>query len=195
MIGAESLRRSGRRVSLIAEPVRDRPVPPDLILRPERTGDAAAVEALYAAAFGPGRFVRTASRVRGDAPHDPAVSFVGERRGIVVGAIRQTPVTVGGSPAYFLGPLAVAEMAAKQGIGRALLTLSIDAARKSAADAIVLIGDEPFYGPSGFKLVPRGSMMLDGPVEPHRLLSLPLRGPVSGPLIASDWVWSGPHSS
>ncbi len=162
--------------------VRERPLPSDLVLRPERVDDDPAIEALYASAFGPGRHVRTASRIREGTRPEPSVSFVADRRGLVIGAIRQTPVAVGGAPTLMLGPLAVAETAAKQGIGRALLLRSIEAARYTDAAAIVLVGDEPFYGPSGFKRVPHGSIVMPGPVEAHRLLQLPLRATVSGPL-------------
>lgn len=162
--------------------MRERPLPPDLDLRPELPADDHAVEALYAAAFGPGRHVRTASRIREGTTHDRRVSFVADRRGLVIGAIRQTPVAVGGTPALLLGPLAVAETAAKQGIGRALLIRSIEAARFTEALAIVLVGDEPFYGPSGFTVVPHGSIRMPGPVEAHRLLQLPLRTELTGPL-------------
>jgi predicted N-acetyltransferase YhbS len=161
-------------------------MPPDVLLRPERASDADAVEALYAVAFGPGRFARTAWRLREGRAHDPQVSFVADRRGLVIGAIRQTRVRVGGAPAYLLGPLAVAETAAKQGIGRALLERSIAAARTTRAEAIVLVGDRPFYAPSGFEPV-AGAVTFPGPVEPHRLLALVLRHPVRGALTAATW--------
>jgi len=161
-------------------------MPPDVLLRPETVRDFDAVESLYRSAFGPGRFTRTAYRLRGDDPHDIAVSFVADRRGLVIGAIRQSRVHVGGSPAYMLGPLAVAETAAKQGIGRALLARTIEAARMSAADAIVLVGDPPFYGPSGFAPAAH-AVALPGPVEKHRLLMLPLKRPVSGMTTGEPW--------
>jgi len=182
------------------EPARERPPPADLVLRHETADDLDAVEALYAAAFGPGRFTRTSYRIRGTRAHDPQASFVAERGAgqraghegradpaRIIGAIRQTRVTVGGAPAFLLGPLAVAETAAKQGIGRALLTRSIEAARATRAHAIVLVGDEPFYRPSGFVRVPRGEVVMPGPVEAHRLLVLTLRRAVTGPLAAGDW--------
>lgn len=170
--------------------MRERAIPHDLVLRPETRADADAVETLYAVTFGPGRHARTAYRLRDAAPHDPATSFVADRNGLVIGAIRQTRVTVGGAPAYLLGPLAVAETAAKQGIGRALLQRSIDAARCTAADAIILVGDPPFYRPSGFEQI-WDAVQMPGPVERHRLLMLTLRAPVAGRLTLADWDGAG----
>ncbi len=34
----------------------------------------------------------------------------------------------------------------------------------------MLVGDEPFYGKCGFKRIPKGQVMLPGPVDPARLL-------------------------
>lgn len=149
-------------------------MPPDIHLRPETPRDRAAVERLYATAFGPGRYTRTAFLVRRGVPHDPATSVVAERRGLVIGAVRQTPMRVGGMPAFLLGPLAVAETAAKQGIGRALMRQTLAAARAQGVGAVVLIGDEPFYGPHGFRRCATGSVLFGAPVEDHRLLALPL---------------------
>ncbi|MBJ3775951.1 GNAT family N-acetyltransferase [Acuticoccus mangrovi] len=161
-------------------------MPPDLVLRPELPSDDDAIETLYEVAFGPGRFARTAYRLRDGVPHDTGTSFVADRNGLVIGAIRQTRVRVGGVPAFLLGPLAVAETAAKQGIGRALLTRCIEASRDTEAVAIVLVGDPPFYGPSGFVQV-WDEILMPGPVERHRLMALPLKGTVAGPLLADAW--------
>ncbi|WMS42760.1 N-acetyltransferase [Acuticoccus sp. MNP-M23] len=161
-------------------------MPPDVLLRPELPRDFPSVEALYRVTFGPGRLTRTAYRLRGDDPHDIDVSFVAERRGLVIGAIRQSRVRIGGSPAYILGPLAVAETAAKQGIGRALLLRTIAAARETAAEAIVLVGDPPFYGPSGFEPAAH-LVMLPGPVEKHRVLMLPLKRALRGMVSGESW--------
>lgn len=165
---------------------RARHLPPDLVLRLETAADADAVEALYAVAFGPGRHARTAYRLREGGGHDAATSFVADRGGRVIGAIRQTRVTVGGAPAFLLGPLAVAETAAKQGIGGALLALCVAASRDSRAQAIVLVGDLPFYGPHGFAPA-ADAVRMPAPVERHRLLALPLRGTVTGILKVEPW--------
>ena len=42
-----------------------------LVIRPEAPGDAEAIERLHERAFGPGRFARTAFRLREGAPHLP----------------------------------------------------------------------------------------------------------------------------
>lgn len=165
---------------------RARLMPPDVHLRSENPSDADLVETLYAVAFGPGRYSRTAYRMREGVPHDPATSFVADRRGLVIGAIRQTRVRVGDAKAYLLGPLAVAETAAKQGIGRALLERSVAAAAQADADAIVLVGDHAFYGPSGFQRCGE-TVHLPGPVERHRVLQRPLVRPVAGLVTARPW--------
>lgn len=163
-------------------------MPPDIVLRSETPSDLSAVEQLYRAAFGPGRHTRTAYRLRGESTHDGGVSFVADRDGLVLGAIRQTRVSVGGAPAFLLGPLAVAQTAAKRGIGRALLDRSIAAARLTSAHAIILVGDAPFYVPSGFSVAAPGSIIMPGPVEAHRMLALTLRKAVAGRVLNEMWT-------
>src|SRR4051812_22866623 len=46
-----------------------------LVIRPELPGDAAPIERLHERAFGPGRFARTAFRLREGAPHRLELSF------------------------------------------------------------------------------------------------------------------------
>ena len=162
-------------------------MPPNVELRHELPSDYAAIDALYRAAFGPGRHTRTAYRIRGATPHDPAVSFVADRDGLVIGAIRQTRVSVGGDPAFLLGPLAVAETAAKQGLGRALLARSIAAAERTRAASIVLVGDLPFYGHAGFRPASE-RIRLPGPVEPHRLLERVIHHEVVGMVESNAWA-------
>lgn len=162
-------------------------MPPDWNLRPEMPADGPVVEALYRRAFGPGRHARSAYRMRDGSVDDKGVAVVAERKGLVIGAIRQTAVRVGGRPGYMLGPLAVAETAAKQGIGGALMRRSLAAAQARGADGVVLVGDLPFYATFGF--VPAGgAVWLDWPFEAHRLLVLPFSAPLSGLVVVDDWV-------
>src|SRR3712207_6553088 len=46
-----------------------------LVIRPEEPSDAAAIERLHERAFGPGRFARTAFRLREGVPHSLDLSF------------------------------------------------------------------------------------------------------------------------
>ena len=39
---------------------------------------------------------------------------------------------------------------------------------------MLLVGDEPYYDRFGFKRVPRGQLVMPGPVDPDRLLAAEL---------------------
>jgi len=56
-----------------------------LILRPEKPGDAEAIERLHERAFGPGRFARTAYRIREGAPPRLDLSFTALVGSLLVG--------------------------------------------------------------------------------------------------------------
>lgn len=69
-----------------------------------------------------------------------------------------------------LGPLAVLPSKRDLGIGKALLAKGVAAAFEAGEAFVLLVGDLPYYAPVGFKVVPFGSMMMPGPVDPSRLL-------------------------
>lgn len=132
-------------------------------VEPEAAPDAAAVDALVLAAFGPGRFARTAERLREGA--HPAAGFVIRSAGRVVGSVRLWPVRVGGTPALFLGPIAVEAASRREGMGAAL----VEACLEAAGDAgVLLVGDPPYFQRFGF--VHAAEARLPGPVDPRRVL-------------------------
>src|SRR5271165_6929635 len=141
-----------------------------LLLEPETPDDAAAIEHLNARVFGPGRFARSAYRVREQADPDPTLSFVARVGTLLVGANAMTPIVVGGAAALLLGPLIVEPVFRSQGIGEALVTRSLEAARAAGWKLVILVGDEPYYARAGFQPVPAGHITLPGPVDPARLL-------------------------
>jgi predicted N-acetyltransferase YhbS len=101
--------------------------------------------------------------------------------GIVVGSVRLTPVVIGKTPALLLGPLAVRPEWKKRGIGGTLMRQSLEAATKAGHKLVILVGDEPYYGPFGFKMVPHGPMVMPAPVDPRRMLACELTaGAASG---------------
>lgn len=160
-------------------------------IHPEQPGHQVPVEDLHALVFGPGRFTRTAYRVRGRAGHDRDLSFVAYLEGQLVGAIWQTRVVVGATPAVLLGPLAVHPEIAGKGCGVALLLKALDAARAAGAPAVVLVGDAPYYVRVGFKPVPHQRIGWPGPVDPARVLAVEfVSGTVAaltGPIRAARW--------
>ena len=106
---------------------------------------------------GPGRFARAAYKIREGGPHERALSFVAIHDGAVIASVRMTRIAAGEGRALLLGPLAVRPAYKNLGIGRRLVRIAVEAAAKAGAAAVLLVGDEPYYGPLGFKKVPRGA--------------------------------------
>ena len=150
-------------------------MPPDTISRIVTDADIPAIEALHDRAFGPGRYARTAYRIReGLKPFSP-LCRIAERNGRLVAALRMAPVTIGGkSGAELLGPLSVEPALAGQGIGRALVGEALACARQAGIQLVVLVGDLSYYQRFGFRISRPGQLLLPGPVDQSRLLILEL---------------------
>src|SRR5271163_5023409 len=146
-----------------------------LVLEPETLADAEAIERLSERVFGPGRFAKTAYRLREEAEPDLSLSFVARVGTLLVGANRMTPILIGETPALLLGPLIVEPVFRSQGIGEALVHRSLEAARAGGARLVFLVGDESYYGRMGFAPTPPGRVVLPGPVDPARVLHCELQ--------------------
>ncbi|MCJ8142040.1 N-acetyltransferase [Ancylobacter sp. A5.8] len=142
----------------------------------ETPADDAAIERLAARTFGPGRFARTAYRLREGNPHRRDLSFTAHIGTMLVGSVRLTPIVIGDAPALLLGPLTVEPPFRSHGIGRRLVERALEAAKAGGATRVLLVGDEPYYGRMGFKRVPPGQVALPGPVDPRRVLLCALDG-------------------
>ena len=55
-------------------------------------------------------------------------------------------------------------------IGQALIARALEEAKGKGHRLVVLVGDEPYYGKSGFKSIAKGQVTMAGPVDPARLL-------------------------
>jgi predicted N-acetyltransferase YhbS len=157
-------------------PVSDRPMsqPDPWQIRLETAADAAAIEALNEAGFGPGRFAKSAWRLREGVSPVASLGFVAIEDGVVRGSVRFWPIRVGGTLALLLGPLAVDNAQRGRGIGIALMQAAIAAARQEPWPCILLVGDEPYYARVGFSRIPPGRVRFPGPVDPNRILGLSL---------------------
>ncbi len=141
-----------------------------LLILSEQPEDGPAIERLYERTFGPGRFARTAYRLREAKEHKREYSFTARIGTLLVGSVRLTPILIGNVPALLLGPLTIEPPFRNRGIGRALIEASLKAAKEGGEKLVLLVGDEPYYGRLGFKKVPHKQVELPGPVDRNRVL-------------------------
>ena len=144
-------------------------------IRAERASDVVAREALLYACFVSNRHTRTCQPLRGGRAPAEGLAFSVVRQGRLVGTVRLWHVSAGGVPALVLGPLAVDASCREFGIGAALMTHALAAAKARGHGAVILLGDAPYYARFGFTALGTGELSLPGPFERDRLLGLELR--------------------
>lgn len=142
----------------------------DLHFRRERPEDAAVVERLIARAFGPGRYAKSADRLREGRTPERSLSLVAWSRGDAVGCVRLWTIHIGDTPALLLGPFAVDAAHRSRGLGAALVEAACLAAAAAGHSLVLLVGDAPFFSRVGFEPVEPGRVVLPGPVDTRRVL-------------------------
>jgi predicted N-acetyltransferase YhbS len=144
-------------------------------IRNETVRDLDARENLLDRVWGAARWQKTAEQLREDREPAEGLSFVAAEGRRVLGTVRLWHVCAGPArPALLLGPLAVEEARRGQGIGTALMQRAVAAARRLGHQAVLLVGDAPYYGRFGFSAQKTGALWLPGPYERHRLLGCEL---------------------
>src|SRR5215217_1847003 len=142
-------------------------------IRVATAADDVFVEDLQAIAFGPGRFARTAFRVRERFPIDKSMSLIAEVDGTPCGSVWMTPISVEGMKGYLLGPLATHPNFRKRGAGKLLArAVSKLALSRGEGHFVLLVGDQDYYCPLGWKITVPGNIQFPGPVDPTRVLLL-----------------------
>jgi predicted N-acetyltransferase YhbS len=165
---------------------------PDLVrFQPERTEDAARVDALIDQAFGPGRFVKTAERLREASTQRMELSICAWSGEVLLGAVRLWSIRIGDTPALFLGPIEVRPDHRRQGLAAALTEQACEAGRREGEQIVLLVGDLPIFASQGFEPIPPGRVILPGPVDLRRVL---WRGLVPGALELAGGPVSGIRS-
>ena len=146
-----------------------------LTIRPEKSSDAAAREALLDAAYGPVRFDKPSERLRTGRAPARELSFVAVEDGGVIGTVRLWDVSAGPArAALLLGPLAVDPAERRRGIGSALVRHALRAAAKGGHSAVLLAGDPAYYCRFGFSAERTGALWLPGLADKTRLLGCEL---------------------
>ncbi len=139
--------------------------------------DELAIEHLLDLTFGLARRTKTSYRLREGNEAVPGLSMVVRDSEVgLAGAISYWPLVVGHSfePALLLGPLAVHPARENLGIGRALMTKSLDRAKAMAHALVLLVGDAPYYERVGFHVLPPSLLQMPGPIDPARFMYLEL---------------------
>ena len=146
-----------------------------VITRSVAPADLDAISKLHAHVFGPGRFVRSAYRVREAKGFYSKYCRVADLDGRLIATLRLTEISIGGTKgAALLGPLTVDPEFAGQGYGRKLVSEALEEMKTSGIKIVVLVGDEPYYGRLGFRPVPPGQITFSAPVNPARILAVEL---------------------
>lgn len=156
----------------------------------ETPPDAPAIERLHERTFGPGRYAKTAYRLREEVGHSLDLSFIARVGTLLVGSVRLSPVRIGEARALLLGPLTVEPPFRDRGVGQALIARALEEARGKGHRLVILVGDETYYGKCGFRRIPSGRVTMPGPVDPARLLVAELADGASAELsgtIAGEW--------
>ncbi len=136
---------------------------------------AAAIERLLDLTFGPDRHAKTVYRLRDGIEPAAGLSFVIENHDGLAATLRFWPVALPeGGKALLLGPIAVRPDLAGQGFGKGLMRHGIEQAREAGWTAILLVGDESYYGRLGFSRAAARNLKLPGPVEAERFLAMEL---------------------
>ena len=146
-------------------------------ITPEIPDDLDEVEYLYDLAFAPGRSALSSYRLRDGVDRVSELSLVvRDKYDILAGAIRFWPVLIGkqGHCALLLGPIAVHPTRRGEGLGRLLISESLERAIDIGWTRVILIGDEPYYRPFGFRRVHAEGLKFPPLTNPDRLLAKPL---------------------
>ena len=155
-------------------------------IQPEAPDDAVAIERLHERTFGPGRYAKTAYRLREQVDHIRELSFTARIGTLLIGSVWLSPIRIGEAKALLLGPVTVEPAFRDRGVGQALIERALKEAKDKGHRLVVLVGDEGYYEKSGFKRIPRGRATMPGPVDPARLLLAELAegafAGVSGPI-------------
>ncbi len=149
-------------------------------IRPEQSGDQAAIRALTEAAFrevdySDGSEPAIIERLRADG--DLALSLVAVNMDLaIIGHVAFSPVTIsdGSKGWYGLGPCSVIPTRQRTGIGRALIETGLAELRQRGAHGVVLVGSPAYYGRFGFEHDP--GLAYHGP-PPEYFQRLHLAGP------------------
>lgn len=151
-----------------------------MIIRDERPDDISAIhltirEAFARAEHSGGNEQDIVKALRNS--HALTLSLVAELDDEVIGHVAFSPVTIGESEGRWLGmgPVAVAPVAQRHGIGAALVRAGLERIRDAGWAGCVVLGDPAYYQRFGFR-VSEGLYFKDVPAE--YFMAIAFSGPI-----------------
>ncbi len=161
-----------------------------LTILTERPEDAAAIERLHERTFGPGRYARTAYRIREQLRHRLDLSYTARIGTLLVGSVRLTAMRIGDTPALLLGPLTIEPPFRDRGIGKVMMERALKDAKDQGSQARGAGRRRAVLRARRLQARAEGRDHHDGPVDPARMLAVELvEGALSGVsgVIRPDW--------
>lgn len=162
-----------------------------VVIAPETETQEKAINNLIYKVFGPGRYVKTAERLREGNRHYPDLSLVAAQGVVLQGSVRLWPVLVTpedndtSESIAFLGPITVDPAFQGTGIGSRLIEAAVKKAFAKGLKAVLLVGDYDYFKRFGFERAQ--GIVLPGLTDPKRILiavapgAAPVKGRVSVP--------------
>lgn len=147
---------------------------PYVFIGDETPTDITAREFLLDKAFGAARYEKTVERLREGRLPARGLALAAKDGPDLVGTLRLWHIRAGEVPALLLGPLAVDTAHRSRGIGRRLMAEALFRAHAAGHEAILLVGDAPYYEPFEFSRRHTLGLTLPGPVDEARFLGLEL---------------------
>lgn len=141
-------------------------------IRQERLEDDFSCEKIIEAAFGPGRYAKSAYRFRDGKADIAELAYLAENHlGKIVATIRYWDFSIP-DKMILLGPIAVDSDLRNQGLGENLMYISLEKAKNLGYRQVLLIGAYDYYKRFGFNYQDRENIIFPYPVDEKRFLGL-----------------------
>ena len=140
-------------------------------IRHETPFDVARREALLDEALGDGRFTKTAERLREGRLPERGLSLAACADGRLVGTVRLWNISAGPGARRCCWGRSRWRRFPRCGVGGALMRHALGEAQRRGHQAVLLVGDAPYYGRFGFTAEQTGALWLPGPYARERLLA------------------------
>lgn len=148
----------------------------EILIRDEVPRDVFAREVLLDKAFGLTRARKSSERLRENRLPAEGLAFTAMRDNVLVGTLRLWDIETGdGRKTLLLGPIAISASMRSQGLGGQMIRMALQKAAALGHDAVILVGDEPYYKKFGFSRAHMEALDMPGPVDTARFLGLELR--------------------